>query len=245
MRVSALARAQREFLDTVLSDAPAEGRIMVYRSNVLANLHDALAAAYPVVRRLVGDAFFGELAAQFARAHPSRSGDLHRYGAELAEFVARYAPARGLAYLADVARLEWAVAQAFHAADARAFDYAGLAAVPAAERPALRLALEPAARLIASGHPIVAIWEANQPGRDGTPEVVDGGDLALVHRELFTPRVVRLSASEWTFLTAIAAGRTLGDLAADEVLGPLLAGELAKWTRAAVIERFVPCPPGG
>lgn len=243
--MSELARAQREFLDTVLSEAPADGPTAVYRRNVLANLHDALAAAYPVVRRLVGDAFFGELAARFARAHPSRSGDLHRYGAELAPFVARYAPARGLAYLADVARLEWAVAQAFHAADARAFDYAGLAAVPAAERPALKLLLEPAARLIASDHPIVAIWEANQAGRDGTPEVLDGGDLVLVHRVLFTPRVVRLSASEWMFLAAIDAGMRLGDVATDEVLAPLLAGELAKWTRAGVIERFVPCPPGG
>ena len=36
---------------------PAE-RLALYRRNMRATQHDALAATYPVVRRLVGDAFF-------------------------------------------------------------------------------------------------------------------------------------------------------------------------------------------
>src|SRR5205814_1248125 len=133
-RMKELARFQHDFLERVYGEAPAVGPTAIYRRNVLANLHDALAAAYPVVRRLVGDAFFRELAERFARAHPSASRDLHRYGKPLPQFIADYAPAVGLPYLADVARLEWAVAQAFHAASARAFDYAALAAVAEAER---------------------------------------------------------------------------------------------------------------
>src|SRR5262249_36772420 len=113
-RVKPLAGFQHEFLEAICSDAPLDDRLSVYRRNVLANQHDALAATYPVVRRLVGDAFFRESATRYALAHPSDSGDLHRFGAHLAAFLAAYAPARELSYLPDVARLEWAVARSFH-----------------------------------------------------------------------------------------------------------------------------------
>src|SRR5262249_964538 len=141
----------------------------IYQRNLLSNLRDALRAAYPVVRRLVGDAFFNEAADRFARAHPSTSGDLHRYGESFPDFIAAYAPACSLEYLPEVACLEWAVAQAFHAADAREFDFTALAAIPESERSGIRITLQPAARLIESDHPVAAIWEANQAQRDGTP----------------------------------------------------------------------------
>src|SRR4029077_8861696 len=157
--VKALAEIQRDFLDTVYGEAPLTGRAAIYRRNVLANLRGALAAAYPVVRRLVGDAFFDEAADRYARAHPSASGDLHRHGEAFAAFLERYAPARDLDYLPDVARLEWIIAQAFHAADARVFDFAALAALPEVERGRIRLDLQPPARLIESPHPILSIWE--------------------------------------------------------------------------------------
>ena len=88
--MSALGELQAQFLDEIFGDAPLDPRRAVYRRNVLANLHDALAAAYPVVRRLVGEAFFREAAERFARAHPSRSGDLHRFGEGFGQFLSRY-----------------------------------------------------------------------------------------------------------------------------------------------------------
>ena len=65
---------------------PAD-RIAIYRNNVLANYRKALAATYPVVQALVGRAFFGAAVEVFVRAHPSRRGDINRYGGELAEFL--------------------------------------------------------------------------------------------------------------------------------------------------------------
>lgn len=238
-----LARFQGDFLAQLYGEAPATGPAAIYRRNVLANLHDALAAAYPVVRRLVGHAFFREVAGRFARAHPSTSGDLHRYGAGLAEFLADDAPAAELPYLPDVARLEWAVAQAFHAANARAFDYAALAALAEAERARLRLRLQPAARLVASAHPVLDIWEANQPARDGVPANLSAGARVLVFREALEVRARPLSAGEWSFLSSVASGATLGAIAADPALGPTLAGELVQWARLTVIDGFEPCSP--
>ena len=87
---------------------PADAGRAVYRASVLSNFRAALAATYPVVRRLVGEAFFDEAARRFALANASRSGDLNEYGTEFPEFLAVYPHAASMAYLPDLARLEWA-----------------------------------------------------------------------------------------------------------------------------------------
>jgi hypothetical protein len=237
--MSALARIQRRFLASLFDAAePADPRARLYRRNVLANLHDALAAAYPVVRRLVGEAFFREAAERFARTSPSRSGDLHRYGGELPRFLETYPHARDLPYLADVARLEWACAQSFHAADGEGLDLPALQALGEGEDQHIRLHLHPAVRFVESAHPIAAIWHANQPERDGTPSRTSGADQVLVHRLEFVVHVRELSPLEWRFLRALERGDTLGALADDAQIAPELARQLVHWTARRVIDRF-------
>ena len=91
-------------------------RLQIYRNNVALNLTGALEAAYPVVRRLVGEEFFRYAAARYIARHPSRSGDLHEFGESFPAFLETFGPVAGLVYLPDVARLEWAIHQVFHAA---------------------------------------------------------------------------------------------------------------------------------
>ena len=233
-----LAERQAGFLADIFGEGPLDEGHAVYRRNVLANLHDALAAAYPVVRRLVGHAFFREAAERFARGHASTSGDLHGFGAAFGDFLADYPHAAGLDYLADVARLEWAVARAFHAADPGQVDFARLAAIPEAERVRVRFLLQAGARLIASEFPIAAIWEANQPGREGTPQRTSGAERVLVHRDGFAVRVRELGALEWRFLEALAAGSSMETLAEDDALAPELERLLVEWTVNRVIDDF-------
>jgi len=237
-----LAERQARFLSDIFGEGPLEARLALYRRNVLANLHDALAAAYPVVRRLVGDAFFREASERFAREHASRSGDLHGFGAAFGDFLAAYSHAAGLPYLPDVARLEWAVARSFHAADPGQVDFTRLAAIPEAERVRVRFLLQAGARLMASEFPIVSLWEANQPDRDGTPERTTGGDQVLVHRDGFVVRVRALAAPDWRFLEALAAGASMEALAADDTLAPELERLLVEWTANRVIDDFA-LPP--
>ena len=217
--MSALAKLQADFLDAVVDAANAgrapalrSGRIgsaerlAVYRHNLHSNWRGALADTHPVVERLVGPAFFGEAARRYALAHPSASGDLNRFGAGFAAFLGAYEHARDLPYLADVARLEWAWHECFHAADAPALDLAALASVPPERHGEIRFALHPALRLVESAHPILAIWEANQPGRDGTPDRLEGADRVLVHRPQLDVEVTRLDPQAFAFLGAIDAG---------------------------------------
>jgi hypothetical protein len=212
-----LARLQRDFLEAVLApEAPADARLAVYHRSVRANRVGALAAAYPVVQRLVGEAFFGEAAARFADAFPSRSGDLHAYGREFAGFLSHYPHARAHAWLPDVARLEWAVHESKLAAQGGPFDYSALGRIAPDRLGEVRIGLRPCVRLVSSPHPILAIWEANQDGRDGTPGRLEGGERVLVRRDAsFRVLPVAVDAAVWILLEAFAQAASLGQALAE------------------------------
>lgn len=240
--MKALARRQESFLEELFAaSGPVAGGIEVYRRTVLANLRGALAATYPVVQRLVGPSFFQEAADRFAHAHPSSSGDLNAYGARFPEFLAGYEHATVLPCLPDVARLEWACHESFLAADASALDLASLAAVPEERHGKIEFRLHPTVRLLASPHPVAAIWEANQPGRDGTPRRAEGVDRVLVHREAFAVNVTSLDPCEWDFLSALARGESLraaGDAVEKAHRERVLGSSFARFVAEGVIAGF-------
>ncbi|HEX7558525.1 MAG TPA: DNA-binding domain-containing protein [Usitatibacter sp.] len=246
--MSALAALQRSFIEAIDGEgAAAWPGLEVYRDTARANLDGALADTYPVVRRLVGDAFFFEAARRYARAHPSASGDLNEHGAHLAAFLAGYEHAAGLRYLPGVARLEWACHECSRSADAGPLDFAQLARVPPARFARLRFALHPAARLVRSRHPIAAIWQANQADRDGIPERAHGAEHVVVCRENLEVRVSCVDACEWDFLAALARDATLGDATSE--LGEaeaarVLGVSLARFVSEGVIAGFTPPAAG-
>jgi hypothetical protein len=137
-------------------------RLGVYRNNARETFHKTLAVTYPVVRRLVGEMCFRGLARSYSTEFPSRSGDLARYGAELPTLLEIQYRDTAFAYLADVARLEWACAEAETAADGLPFDLLHLERVPREECERLRFTLRPPVRLLSSRFPIFSIWEAHQ-----------------------------------------------------------------------------------
>lgn len=194
----------------------AARHFQIYRNNTFANLTDALGACYPVVQKLVGEGFFGFLATHYIRYHPPRSGNLHDFGASLAEFVTGFEPARNLPYLADVARLEWAWQQSYHAPDAELLTPASLAAVPAADYPRIVFRLHPSARLLTSAFPCLRIWQVNQPDYAGDPAIdLDaGGEQVLVIRCELDVKLIALDIGEHALLCAFDAGHDLTQAAA-------------------------------
>ncbi len=238
----ALAARQREFLDALYGEAPWAGGFEIYRGNAMATWHDALAATYPVTRRLVGEAFFAEAARRYALAEPSRSGDLNEYGASFGAFLGAYPYAGRVAYLADVARLEWACLESERAADAGALDRTALAAVPPERQGAIRFGLHPSARVLRSAHPVVSIWRANQPDRDGACVAEDAED-ALVMRQSGRVEVRRIDIFDAGLLEALARGATLDEAAAGFATAELersLAPALARYVADGVLCRFSP-----
>ena len=200
-----LRESQLAFAEKILAAGGAVSpREQIYRNNVFISLTGALADVYPVLKRLVGDAFFAQLARRFIRSHPSRSGNLHDFGRELAGFVYSIADLKPLVYLSDIAALEWACHEVFHAGEAAPHDFTK------SQDPRLH----PAVRLVASRYPVLAIWEANQ-GED--PQLVDldaGGDWLAVLRHDLQVEILRLTPGQFALLAALRDGTTLGEACA-------------------------------
>lgn len=185
---------------------PASKRFSVYRNNVTSGLTKALEASFPVIRKLVGDEFFAAMAVVFARAHPPRSRLLAQYGDAFPDFLSRFPPVSHLGYLADVARLEQAIRESYHAADLPALPPRSLATLSEARLQGARLHLSPTVRLIRSKWPIQSIWLANTEG--GPPPAAKAEDV-IVLRPSFDPRPHLLPSGAGAFPEAVLAGRSL------------------------------------
>ncbi len=209
---------------------PAPKRFAVYRNNVALSLTRALEASFPTVRKLVGEAFFAAMAGEFLRAHPPSSRMLMLYGAEMPGFLERFQPVAHLGYLPDVARLDQAMRESYHAADSKPLPEGDFQRLVGSDIAGLRLRLAPSLRLVRSPWPVVSIWEANHEG--GMPPRA-GTEDALVLRPEFDPRPWRLPVGGGAFVAALIEGRALGDcvdLAGPEldlaaVLGVLISGQ--------------------
>lgn len=193
-------------------------RLGVYRNNLREGFIAALSLTYPVLERLVGTAFFRRAALDYQLQHPSRGGDLSDAGAMFPAFLrARYADGE-IAWLPDVAELEWALECVANAADAPCIEPASLAAIPMDRYEDLVFSPAATTRLVESRYPVVRIWQTNQPGAE--PEQVDlgaGGDQVLVRRHAGELEFVRLAAADFTLARMLARGTPLG-LATDASL---------------------------
>ena len=177
-------------------------------------LATALSATFPTVQALVGDEFFRTMAQAFVAATLPTQPVLSEYGAGFASFVEGYAPAGGLPYLADMARLDWALNVAFNSPAEPRLGVAELAAIPGEQLPGKSVSLAPGAVVVCSAYPIDRIWAAAQPGAsDETVDVAVGGARLLVLRRADDAGFVTLSIGEAGFLEALAAGQSLEDAA--------------------------------
>ena len=194
----------------------ARRRFAVHRNNAVVALVDALALAFPVTQALVGSDFFRAMARERVHADPPRSPIVADYGAGFAGFIARFAPAAGVAYLADIARLEWLRMRAFHAADAAPVAAAAWRALVAApdRLAATRISLHPACAWLRSEHALWSIWHAHHGLEDvGSADLdgieVDRPEAVLVTRPHYDLQVTRLPAGGAELLDALADGLAL------------------------------------
>ncbi|PWB89412.1 DUF2063 domain-containing protein [Methylocystis sp. MitZ-2018] len=190
---------------------PPERRFAIYRNNVCVGLVDALAERFPICLQLVGDEFFRAMAQCYVREHLPRTPMLFEYGDAFATFVSDFAPARELPYLPDVARLEYAVGQAYHAADAAPLSLDSLRALPLDRLESATAVLHPSTHVVASAYPIVSIWRRHMSDEEMTPVELDHGEEALVVRPELAIKVTALPAGGSAFVDALRSGGTFGE----------------------------------
>jgi hypothetical protein len=186
---------------------PATKRFDVYRNNVVTSLIGAMGDAFPVIKKLVGEAFFDAVAGHYVRAHPPTSPLIMFYGEGFAQFLETFEPAQQLPYLPDMARLEHARRAAYHAADDPVASPDALAQIDPEKLGEVRLKLHASVRIVPSVHPIFSIWRFNSTD-DQTPIVANAEDV-LICRPTDDVVMQMLPSGGAHFLTALQSGLTL------------------------------------
>lgn len=196
---------------------PADRRYGVHRNNVVVSLMEALRSAFPSVLAIMGEENFARVARNFVATHPPRSPMMQRYGEAFPDFLDSFAPLRSAPYLGDVARVERACIDAFHAADALCLATGELSGLSPGETVELKFAPHPAVALLRSQNAVADLYG----WRNGRPE--GGTDVSrpqavMVTRAVLQVEVHALTLEQHAFLSMLVQGETFG-VAASEALG--------------------------
>ncbi|MCW7538806.1 DNA-binding domain-containing protein [Aquabacterium sp. A7-Y] len=213
--------------------------LAAYRANASASAARALGVAFPTLKAMLGEADFEILAACAWHRQPPERGDLGEYGDSLPGLVEDSASLHRWPYLADCARLDWAVHRAARAADAEA-DLASLEALNTCEPHELQLRLRPGIAVLASAWPIVSIWQAHRALERGHAAALDAlpgqlaqgqGEVAVVYRRGWRVEVEPVSLATGAWMQDLLQGLPL-DCALDRRDGADF--DLAAWLAEAV-----------
>lgn len=186
-----------------LTDAqnrPAGRRYGVYRNNVTVSLRDALAEGFPAIVGLIGRENFDHVARAFLRQSPPTSPLMMHYGAGFPGFLTTVEQLAHLPYLADVARMDVAMRQSYHAADSTGIDPAALQALDEDKLLATRFTFAPSMILLRSRWPIGSIWHYTL--REG-PKPTGTAEDVLILRAEYDPEPVILGPGAADVVTAL------------------------------------------
>lgn len=154
--------------------ASAEARLAIYHGAYRGRLSDALRTEYPAVRAALGDAGFAAMAAGYIDAYPSSDANLRWFGDRLADYLAGTLPYRARGDLAELAAFEWALSQAFDAADAAPVDIAAIAAIPYEDWGDMRLSWHPSVASLWLAYDVPSIRKAVDRAEGALPVMTRG-----------------------------------------------------------------------
>lgn len=200
-------------VDTAVRDCGLEpsANLSIYRHNADHAFRSALEIGFPVLRRRVGDDYFRQLAHHYRIASPSRSGDLHWVGKEFPAFLAGQLGGGDYAWLADLARLEWAREAAAVCAELPAVGADALGGYAPEQLEHLVFTLQPSLALIDSPYPVFSVWLANQVENAPPVDQLSDSECGVIHLRADRVEVARLPRDSFSYIERLEKGATLGE----------------------------------
>ena len=221
-------------------------RLAIYRNAGFAIHVDALEAVFPALRALVGAECFDGLATRFTARRGSASGNLQHFGAEFAAFVQAQPETRAIAWLPDVARLEWLRQETLLEREGDSPSSSRLLqALGETRADAIHLRLQPHVRLLRSHFPVHDLWTWALDPHGDPPDPQAPGQCVLLWRSDTRVRMQALDAGRGAFVQALLDGRGLADALAGDDTPAKLAECLVPVLEHALVEYIVttPAPP--
>jgi hypothetical protein len=231
LRADCIGEGDLQMLAGGTSAAAFDGQFDVYRNNAWQFFLAALERTFPVLQKRVGQDFFRQLAREYRAQHPSRRGDLHWVGEALPAWLAVRLAGTAYAWLADLARLEWACEASVTAANTSALsiDQLGTVAPEALAQTTLRF--QASMLMVDSPYPVWTVWQANQgdDGDGGPTDLAQGGEHCVVACVADRVSVYRLDPADYHLLQRLNAGECFGDAIASATVDAEVLARLLAW----------------
>jgi hypothetical protein len=220
-----------------------ETRLGIYGDGYRSRLIEVLQSSYPVLADLLGEADFHTLAAKYVATHESTFFSVRYYGHEMADFLAADTEYSKAPLLCELAKWEWAMTDAFDAADAEPIDSGVFAQVAPEDWAELRFEWSPSVQLLALEWNVPELWKAvTEDTEHPEPSLsLQPASWLIWRRELqiyFRP----VAAEEAAVIAASRAGQSFGELCVllcehlDESEASLhAAGFLRGWVQSGLI----------
>jgi hypothetical protein len=223
--------------EVIVGDArmTAAERAGIYADAYFYRLLDVLKEDFPATLGVVGDDEFHNLITSYLVAHPPTEPSLLHAGRYLAGYLERWPMLVRWPFIADLARLERALIDSFHAVDAALLDRAAVQSIPPDEWPALMLRLHPATRVLRLQWRVDGILRAVEQNEQ-LPEAVEASVTMVVWRRQAQVFYRVAEPIEEIALNLIERGsnfsavcESIGNVASDEDVPLLINRIVVRW----------------
>ena len=215
-------------------------RVAVYTDGYPARLIEALRETFPAFANILGDGSLESLCDRYRQALRDTPVNLNDVGADLPQFLQTDRLREQLAFLPDLAELEWRVTRAFHARLVAAFDPSACADWDLAAWQRARIVFQPGVALLRSSWPLRALHATRHQDRDDIDvDLEQGGECVLVFRRGFEVVVEAVDPLEAEAIDAFGSGATLDEvserLAREGAAEDAVVGLFRGWVSKALI----------
>lgn len=220
-------------------------RLNIYANAYRLRLVEAIDNDHPVLGGYLGDDLFDKMISGFLQENPSKTYSLRYFADALPEFLASHSPFDQHPVLADLARFERRLLDAFDAPDSDRKAFSDLQACDPELWPSLTLRLHPSVQVLLCATNAVEIWQALKaeqlpPNADAQAKTW----LLWRNRDRLT-EFYSLSDLELALMTGLLNGQTIAQLCeclAEQVneadVGVQLIAYLQKWFQHGLIAHF-------
>jgi hypothetical protein len=216
-------------------------RVDIYANAYFYRLLECLGEDFPATLAVLWEDNFAALVRGYLLDHRPTEPSIVYAGLYLADFLDGHPFAERWPFVAELARLERAVLDVFHAADAPALGVEALRAIPSEEWPAVKLRVHPAVEIVHSEWRIGDLLDTVEHGREwADPEHQEASVLvwrqnALVHYRSLEPveRDALVLVSKGASLAAVCEAVAAGAQETNHV--GLMGHLLARWLADGII----------
>lgn len=221
---------------------PGEARLDVYADGYTARFKESLAEVFETIHAVLGEQLFCDAAYEYAQKFPSNHYNLNLVGHHFSDFIKEQPALNEWPYLADLAKLEWQIAEAFHAYDSEPMNLSQVSSISADEWEGLRIIFQPSVSVVASEWPILDIWlKRKEPGAVAGIGLEKRAQNILVGRRELMVRCELMDANQLLLIRGLLGGETLGEVC--ETLADLIDEEaelpISTWFQQWVSDKLI------